>query len=164
MERLVCYMPPRPGGGLPPPRTGLSWLGGCKGGFLPAELPSFGDFAAAEADRKLFRALVTNPGHVLDRLLLPKVKSIIYNPRPLVHGFVLPVKDNCNFVPLMLHDKIYCEWCFRKCNVSGSDLSLSQSACQSDVPLYSIIIIIMTDLCRQTLAAKKCFFLLFFTI
>ena len=44
-----------------------------KGGFLPAQAWSFGDLAV-EADRKLFRAVVTDPRHVLSRLL-PEVKS-----------------------------------------------------------------------------------------
>src|SRR6218665_1902647 len=43
-----------------------------RGFFLPAQDRSFGDLAA-EADRKLFRAVVTGPRHVLSRLL-PEVK------------------------------------------------------------------------------------------
>src|SRR6218665_1865044 len=45
--------------------------------FLPDQVRAFGDLAA-EADRKLFRAVVTDPRHVLSRLL-PEVKSTSYN-------------------------------------------------------------------------------------
>src|SRR6218665_3507017 len=65
-----------------------------RGGFLPAQHRSFGDLAA-EADRKLFRAVVTDPRHVLSRLL-PEVKSTSYNLRPRAHCFVLPTKDTRN--------------------------------------------------------------------
>src|SRR6218665_3133206 len=78
-----------------------------RGGFLPAQAWSFGDLAA-EADRKLFRAVVTDPHHVLSRLL-PEVKSTSYNLRPRAHCFVLPTKDTRNFIPRMLYEKIYCK-------------------------------------------------------
>src|SRR6218665_278692 len=78
-----------------------------EGGFLPAQDPSFGDLAA-EADRKLFRAVVTDPRHVLSRLL-PEVKSTSYNLRPRAHCFVLPTKDTRNFIPRMLYEKIHCK-------------------------------------------------------
>jgi len=51
-----------------------------RGGFLPAQVRSFGDLAA-EADRRLFRAAVIDPHHVLSRLLC-EVKSTSYNLRP----------------------------------------------------------------------------------
>src|SRR6218665_3802424 len=75
-----------------------------EGGFLSAQARSFGDLAA-EADRKLFRAVVIDPRHVLSRLL-PEVKSTSYNLRPWAHCFVLPTKDTRNFIPRMLYDKI----------------------------------------------------------
>src|SRR6218665_865612 len=78
-----------------------------EGGFLPAQDRSFGDLAV-EADRKLFRAVVTDPRHVLSRLL-PEVKSTSYNLRPRAHCFVLPTKDTRNFIPRMLYEKIYCK-------------------------------------------------------
>ena len=72
-------------------------------GFLPAKARSFGDLAA-EADRKLFRAVVTDPRHVLSRpRLLPQVKST------WAHCFVLPTKDTRNFIPHMHYEEIYCK-------------------------------------------------------
>src|SRR6218665_2654984 len=56
--------------------------------FLPAQDRSFGDLTA-EADRKLFRAVVTVPRHVLSRLL-PEVKSTSYNLRPRAHCMLRP--------------------------------------------------------------------------
>src|SRR6218665_2657646 len=73
-------------------------------GFLPVQDRSFSDLAA-EADRKLFRAVETDPRHVLSRLL-PEVKSTSYNLRPRAHCFVLPTKDTRNFIPRMLYEKI----------------------------------------------------------
>src|SRR6218665_3903509 len=78
-----------------------------EGVFLPAQARSFGDLAA-EVDRKLFRAVVTDPRHVLSRLL-PEVKSTSYNLRPRAHCFVLFTKDTRNFIPRMLYEKIYCK-------------------------------------------------------
>src|SRR6218665_2085142 len=79
-----------------------------EGGFLPAQDRSYFGDLAAEADRKLFRAVVTkevkltslvvtDPRHVLSRLL-PEVKSTSYNLRPRAHCFVLPTKDTRNFL------------------------------------------------------------------
>src|SRR6218665_2003309 len=78
-----------------------------EGGFLLAQVRSFGDLAA-EADRRLLRAVVADPGHVLSRLL-PEVKSTSYNLGPRAHCFVLPPKDTRNFIPRMLYEKIYCK-------------------------------------------------------
>jgi len=78
-----------------------------EGDFLPAQVWSFGDLAV-EADRRLFRAVVTDPRHVLSRLL-PEVKYTSYNLLPRAHCFVLPPKDTHNFILCMLYEKIYCK-------------------------------------------------------
>ena len=77
-----------------------------RGGFIPDDAVSFADLAA-EADRRLFRSLVSNPSHMLSRHL-PGVKTTNYNLRPRAHGFTLPEKDNCNFIPRTLFERIYC--------------------------------------------------------
>src|SRR6218665_976112 len=59
-----------------------------RGGFLPDDGLSFADLAA-DADRRLFRSLVSNPSHVLSRHL-PAIKTTNYNLRPRAHGFTLP--------------------------------------------------------------------------
>src|SRR6218665_978976 len=77
-----------------------------RGGFLPDDVLSFADLAA-DADRRLFRSLVSSPSHVLRRHL-PAIKTTNYNLRPRAHGFTLPEKDTCNFIPRMLFERIYC--------------------------------------------------------
>src|SRR6218665_721441 len=77
-----------------------------RGGFLPDDGLSFAGLAA-DADRRLFRSLVSNPSHVLSRHL-PAIKTTNYNLRPRAHGFTLPEKDTCNFIPRMLFERIYC--------------------------------------------------------
>jgi len=39
---------------------------------------------------------------------LPAIKTTNYNLRPMAHGFTLPEKDTCNFIPRMLFEMIYC--------------------------------------------------------
>src|SRR6218665_271992 len=99
-------MPPSPGGASPPPGTKLEKLTGRlqRGGFLPDDVLSFADLAA-DADRRLFRFLVSSPSHVLSRHL-PAIKTTNYNLRPRAHGFTLPEKDTCNFIPWMLFERI----------------------------------------------------------
>src|SRR6218665_316708 len=77
-----------------------------RGGFLPDDVLSFVDLAA-DADRRLFRSHVSSPSHVLSRHL-PAIKTTNYNLRPRAHGFTLPEKDTCNFIPWMLFERIYC--------------------------------------------------------
>src|SRR6218665_1150054 len=55
---------------------------------------------ANKADQKLFQAIRNNPHHVgLLYRLLPELKKIGYNTRARAHNFVLPLKDNSNFLP-----------------------------------------------------------------
>src|SRR6218665_1474615 len=102
-------MPPLPCGASPPSGDKAGWRGrldGCGGGLLPADIQSFADLVAV-ADRELFRALVSNPSHVLSKHL-HAVKTTNYNLRRRPHGFTLSEKDNCNFIPRMLFERIYC--------------------------------------------------------
>src|SRR6218665_1957772 len=107
-----CYMPPLPGGASQQPKTEIGWedwWSRCGGeGFLQAQARSYFGDLAAEADRKLFRDVVTDPRHALSRIL-PEVKSTNYNLRPRAHCFVLLTKDTHNFIPRMLYEKIYCK-------------------------------------------------------
>src|SRR6218665_2030770 len=57
---------------------------------------------ASKADQKLFQAIRNNPHHVLYRLL-QELKKTGYNTRARAHNFVLPPKDNSNFLPRMLY-------------------------------------------------------------
>jgi len=58
-------------------------------------------------ENRLFRTIVTNPGHVLQHSR-PRVKSIWYNLRPQAHKFELPLKDTQNFLAHQLYFDIYC--------------------------------------------------------
>src|SRR6218665_2432651 len=62
---------------------------------------------ASDADERLFRAIPTDPSHVLRRLL-PKPKHTGYLLRPRAHGYELPAKDEHNFISRMLYKNIYC--------------------------------------------------------
>src|SRR6218665_1048297 len=59
-----------------------------RGGFLRDDGLSFADLAV-EADRRLFKSLISNPSHVLSRHL-PAIKTTNYNLRPRAHDFTLP--------------------------------------------------------------------------
>src|SRR6218665_4050162 len=67
-----------------------------RGGYLPVGAPTFVEMAT-KADKKLFRSIITNPGHLLYRHL-PRVKTAGYNLRPHAHAFELPEKDDRNFI------------------------------------------------------------------
>ena len=74
-------------------------------GFLYPEDPTASDLAV-KADEALFRAVCTNPNHVLSSLL-PRLKQHQYNLRSRVHNFSLPPKDDRNFVSRSLYRNIY---------------------------------------------------------
>src|SRR6218665_1623102 len=57
---------------------------------------------AGEADERLFSAVISHPTHVL-RKHLPEVTQLSYNLRPLPHGFLLPSKDDRNFLSRLLY-------------------------------------------------------------
>jgi len=74
-------------------------------GFLHPEDPTASDLAH-KADEALFRAVCTNPNHVLSSQL-PRLKQHQYNLRSRVHNFSLPPKDDRNFVSRSLYRNIY---------------------------------------------------------
>src|SRR6218665_1094527 len=73
--------------------------------FLHPEDPTASDLAL-KADEALFRAVCTNPNHVLSSLL-PRLKQHQYNLRSRVHNFSLPPKDDRNFASRSLYRNIY---------------------------------------------------------
>ena len=79
-----------------------------RGVFSRLKLGHLVIWLAAESDKRLFRAVITDPCHVLSRPL-PEVESTSYNLRPRAHCFDLPTKDTRNFIPRMLYEKIYCK-------------------------------------------------------
>ena len=58
------------------------------------------------ADKNLFKAVRTNSRHVLHDLL-PASTSHEHYLRPRAHNFVLPEKDDRNFINRMLFKDIY---------------------------------------------------------
>src|SRR6218665_1265260 len=74
-------------------------------GFLHKDDPSACDLAI-KADLALFRAISTNPNHVLHNYL-PCPKQHKYHLRARVHNFTLPLKDDRNFIPRSLYRNIY---------------------------------------------------------
>ena len=62
------------------------------------------------ADARFFKAVTTNPDHVLHHLL-PKVKATTMELRKRPHNYVLPAKssklDEANFICRMLYNNIY---------------------------------------------------------
>src|SRR6218665_151300 len=75
-----------------------------RGGYLPAVHPSFGNLAMI-ADQRLYRSIIHNPYHVLRRFFLEKAPTS-YNIRPRANNFVLPIKDNNNFVPRIFYNEL----------------------------------------------------------
>src|SRR6218665_1830946 len=71
---------------------------------LPADHPSFENLAMI-ADQRQNRSIVRNPYHVLRRFFLEKAPTG-HNLRPRAHNFVLPIKDNNNFVPRILYNEL----------------------------------------------------------
>jgi len=76
-----------------------------RSGFLPESAPSAAALAG-EADQRLFRAVISDPTHVL-RKHLPEVRQLSYNLRPRHHGFILPAKDDHNFISWLLYKDMY---------------------------------------------------------
>src|SRR6218665_1884237 len=79
-----------------------------RGGFLPGVVQPIADMVN-ETDERLFRAITTDPSHIL-RQLLPKTKNTDYDMHPRAHGYELTAKDEHNFIGLsrMLYKSIYC--------------------------------------------------------
>src|SRR6218665_4119370 len=76
-----------------------------RSGFLP-ELAPLAAALAGEADERLFRAVISDNTHVL-RKHLPEVRQLSYNLRPRPHGFLLPSKDDRNFISRLLYKDMY---------------------------------------------------------
>ena len=78
-------------------------------GYCDPNCPSFEELCDNK-DNKLFSTIITNPKHVLYRLLPPE-KSHNYNLRKRPHNGELPQKENAliqkNFVFRMLYANIY---------------------------------------------------------
>src|SRR6218665_854360 len=72
-----------------------------RAGFLPTDFPTF-DELARQADAGLFRAICSNPDHVLRHYFTPE-KPSGHNLRPRAHIFNLPPKDPRNFVTRSLY-------------------------------------------------------------
>jgi len=71
-----------------------------RGGYLPTDHPCFEELAN-KADQRLFKAISTNKNHVLAKYL-PEIKTTGHNLRPRAHGYVLPAKDDLNFISRVL--------------------------------------------------------------
>ena len=61
---------------------------------------------ACDADVRLFSAVISDPGPVLQKHI-PKAKQINYYLRPRAHGFRLPAKDDRNFIPRLRFRDMY---------------------------------------------------------
>ena len=70
----------------------------------PNGVPSacFAAVLVAEAEARLLASVVLRPHHVL-RPLFPPVTIRRPGLRPRPHNFVLPDKDDCNFIPRILY-------------------------------------------------------------
>ena len=70
----------------------------------------FSDIAAA-ADIKLFNVIISNPQHVLYKLLPPLKDQSVHNLRNRVHPFMLPLRTSSmsdkNFIMRMLYKDCY---------------------------------------------------------
>jgi len=73
-------------------------------GYLPTDFPSV-ETLAEEADRNLFKTISQCPSHVLRHLLTDKPTSS-RSLRVRAHNFVLPPKDNRNFLSRALYNAI----------------------------------------------------------
>src|SRR6218665_2445361 len=87
-----------------------------RGGYLPFDFPT-NKSLVDEADRKLFKFTSQNRTHVLRHLFTVKPTTT----RPLLaraHNFILPLKDNRNFVSRALYNAL--------CPPSGCALGLKE--------------------------------------
>ena len=74
-------------------------------GYLSSTAPSAGEMSA-RADENLFKAVRADCSHVL-HTLLPPTTSHTHNLRSRAHSFVLPEKDDKNYINRMLYKNIY---------------------------------------------------------
>ena len=76
-----------------------------KQGYYPIEGPTF-EAICSVADERLLNKIIANKLHVLHRFL-PEKKSHYHNLRDRKHYFVLPVKDDRNFLNRVLYKNIF---------------------------------------------------------
>ena len=72
--------------------------------FYPDNQPNF-DQIIESIEYNLFRTITENSKHSL-HFLLPPIKQMQYNLRKRGHEFILPPKDNCNFINRCLYKYI----------------------------------------------------------
>ena len=73
-------------------------------GYLPDNAPDVSDMVRRAEDR-LLTAVSRNTSHVL-RSLFPPVIKRSYSLRPRTHDFVLPPKDDKNYIPRVLYRRL----------------------------------------------------------
>ena len=77
--------------------------------FAPPEQKSFRELVEVQ-EEKLFQTIISNPDHVLYKLLPPK-RQTSYNLRQRTHNFIIPARQtklrDSNFIPRMLHKNTY---------------------------------------------------------
>ena len=73
-------------------------------GYLPGDSPAISEMVR-EAEDKLLSAVASNQFHVL-RCLFPPTIEHKYSLRPRKHDFVLPPKDDKNFIPRVLYNSM----------------------------------------------------------
>src|SRR6218665_1533741 len=78
-----------------------------RGGYMPDEFPTVESLAGV-AENKLFVSIAGNPHHVLRRYYHEK-KSSGHNLRTRTHNFLLPEKDDRNFVSQSIYMYMYAE-------------------------------------------------------
>ena len=78
-----------------------------EGRYLSEDVPSFAQLVES-AEKRLFRIIVTIPGHVLHHALPKDNMSTVYNLRLRAHNFEFPWKDTRNFLVRQLYSNIYC--------------------------------------------------------
>src|SRR6218665_2416960 len=66
-----------------------------RGGFLPADSPSFEELAR-DADLGLFKSISSNPCHVIRHYF--RERDTGHNLRPRAHNFSLLIRDDRNFI------------------------------------------------------------------
>jgi len=73
-------------------------------GYLRMDSPSANEMARM-ADDRLLSAVIWNEDHVLRKLFPPTIKRH-YSLRPRRHDFILPTKDDKNFIPRALYQNL----------------------------------------------------------
>src|SRR6218665_62375 len=72
--------------------------------YLPSDFQNIASLAE-EADRRLFKSIIQCQTHVLRHLFIDKPTST-RSLRVSAHNFILPLKDNRNFVSMVLYEAI----------------------------------------------------------